>query len=154
MVNSNVRLSPEVDEFLKTLEHTKGIENITRIIETEVQRQLEAQIHEFGSAIANSNLAAIEVMREQLAQLNHDSATVKGVLQRLETALTPDLPKVGEDVTSFRQAIENLERYGSIIPTSHDIVLAQLKIQQNQAWSLFRQSLVKLFIRKLERFTK
>jgi hypothetical protein len=152
MDNSSAYLaSHEVQEFIDTVNQGKGFTHITEIISAEVQRQLEQQLTEFQAAIAQSNLAMIDVMHSELTRLKEESATVKGVMERLKTAVAPDIPSSESEVVSFRQAIENLEKYGSIIPTEKDIAAAQLKWRNQQAWSLVWQSVAKLLIKKLER---
>ncbi|WP_341531881.1 hypothetical protein WKK05_38405 (plasmid) [Nostoc sp. UHCC 0302] len=143
--------SPEIQEFIDTVNSGRGFAEITQIISQEVQRQIETQLMDFQSAIAQSNLAMIDVMHGELTRLKEESATVKGVMERLKTAVAPDIPSSESEVVSFRQAIENLEKYGSIIPTEKDIVAAQLKWRNQQAWSLVWQSIAKLLIRKMEK---
>jgi hypothetical protein len=152
MENTSAKLSPEIEDFIATLQQGKGLADITKVVQAEVQRQLEEQLAEFQNAIAQSNLAAIEAMRNELERIKGDSETVAGVLERLKVAVAPDLESSQEEVVSFRQAIENLQRYGTIIPTGADIIGYQVAAKQNHAWSLMRQSLIKLFINKLERF--
>jgi hypothetical protein len=152
MENTNVTLSPEIEEFLAAVQQGKGLADITSVVEAEVQRQLEMQLAEFQNAIAQSNLAAIEVMRGELERVKQESETVAGVMERLKAAVAPDLENPQQEVVSLRQAIENLQRYGTIIPTGADIIGYQVTAKQNHAWSLVRQSLIKLFINKLERF--
>ncbi|WP_341529969.1 hypothetical protein WKK05_12015 [Nostoc sp. UHCC 0302] len=143
--------SPEIQEFIDTVNSGRGFAEITQIISQEVQRQIETQLMDFQSAIAQSNLAMIDVMHSELTRLKEESATVKGVMERLKTAVAPDIPSSESEVVSFRQAIENLEKYGSIIPTEKDIVAAQLKWRNQQAWSLVWQSIAKMLINKLEK---
>ncbi|WP_341531544.1 hypothetical protein WKK05_36295 (plasmid) [Nostoc sp. UHCC 0302] len=152
MDNSSAYLtSPEIQEFIDTVNSGREVAGITQIISQEVQRQIETQLAEFQAAIAQSNLAMIDVMHGELTRLKEESATVKGVMERLKTAVAPDIPSSEDEVVSFRQAIENLEKYGSIIPTEKDIVAAQLKWRNQQAWSLVWQSVAKLLIRKMEK---
>lgn len=152
MDNSSAsQVSPEVQDFIQTVNDGKGFANITQAIEMEVQRQLENQFIEFQSAIAQSNLAVIDVMHSELTRLKEESATLKGVMERLATAVAPDLPATNDEVVSFHQAIENLEKYGSIIPTQKDIVDTKLRLRNQHAWSLVWQSLAKMFIKKLEK---
>ncbi|MFK0731380.1 MAG: hypothetical protein ACFKPT_02785 [Gloeotrichia echinulata GP01] len=145
------QLSPEAAVFIEAIAQGNQIASITKIVEMQVQTQLENHLLEFQASIASQNAAAIEVMQEELGRVKHESATVKGVLERLRAATTPDLPASDAEIATFRQAIENLEKYGSIIPSSTDILAAQLRLQKNHAWSLFWQSIVRLFIRKLEK---
>ncbi|MFB2768590.1 hypothetical protein ACE1AT_04765 [Pelatocladus sp. BLCC-F211] len=152
MENTNARLSPEIEDFISAVQKGKGLSDITSVVEAEVQRQLEMQLAEFQSCIAQSNLDAIEVMRGELERVKQESETVAGVIEKLKAAVAPDLQNPQEEVVGFRQAIENLQRYGTIIPTGADIIGYQVAAKQNHAWSLMRQSLIKLFINKLERF--
>lgn len=145
------QVSVEIQDFTQTVRDGQGFAEITQIIQTEVQRQLEQQLVDFQAAIAQSNLAMIDVMHSELTRLKEESTTVKGVMERLKTAVAPDIPSEDDEVVSFRQAIENLEKYGSIIPTEKDIVAAQLKWRNQQAWSLVWQSVAKLLIRKMEK---
>jgi hypothetical protein len=144
-------LSPEIQEFIDTLKQGRGFAEITQIISEEVQRQIETQLMEFQTAIADSNLAAIDAMSEELQRIKSESATLSGVMERLSAAVAPDLPTTEDEVVSFRQAIDNLERYGSIIPSQSDILAAQLKMRNGRAWSLVWQSLAKMLIKKLEK---
>lgn len=52
-------LQDEIEDFINSVNQGKGFAQITEIISSEVQRQLENQLIEFSSAIAQSNLAAI-----------------------------------------------------------------------------------------------
>ncbi len=143
--------STEVQDFIDTVNSGKGFAQITEIISEEVQRQLETQLIQFQSAIAQSNLAAIEVMSEELQKIKTESASVRGVMERLAIALAPDLPPTQDEVVSFQQAINNLEKYGNIIPSNADIAAAQRRIKNHHAWSLVWQSLVKMLIKQLEK---
>jgi hypothetical protein len=148
-------VSAEVLEFIDTVNQGKGFAHITEIISAEVQRQIENQLLEFQSAIAQSNLAAIEVMSQELEKIKLESATLSGVMERLTAAVAPDLPPTADEVVSFQQAINNLEQYGNIIPSQADILTAQLRVKNGRAWSLVWQSLARMLIKKLEkRFCK
>lgn len=149
--SSATPVSPEVQEFIDTVNQGRGFGDITQIISQEVQRQIETQLMEFQSAIAQSNLAAIEVMAEELQKIKEESATVKGVMERLAIAVAPDLPATEDEVVSFQQAINNLEQYGAIIPSTADIVAAQFRLKNQRAWSLVWQALAKLLIKKIEK---
>ncbi|MBE9038867.1 hypothetical protein [aff. Roholtiella sp. LEGE 12411] len=152
MDNSSAsQASPEVQEFIDTVNQGKGFNTVTQIISSEVQRQLETHLMEFQAAIAQSNLAAIEVMSEELQKIKSESATLSGVMERLTAAVAPDLPATEDEVVSFQQAINNLEQYGSIIPSQSDIVAAQLRMRNQRAWSLVWQALAKMLIKKLEK---
>lgn len=144
-------VSPEIQDFINSVNQGRGFTEITEIISAEVQRQLEQQLVEFQAAIAQSNLAAIEVMHSELHRIKLESATVKGVMERLKTAVAPDISPTEDEVVSFQQAINNLEKYGSIIPSSADIAAAQSRWQSDRAWSLVWQSVAKMFIKKLEK---
>ncbi|MBD6620064.1 hypothetical protein FNW02_30775 [Komarekiella sp. 'clone 1'] len=144
-------LSPEVIEFIDTVNQGRGFAEITQIISEEVQRQIETQLMEFQAAIADSNLAAIDAMSEELQRIKSESATLSGVMERLTAAVAPDLTATEDEVVSFQQAINNLERYGSIIPSQSDILAAQLRMRNGRAWSLVWQSLAKMLIKKLEK---
>jgi hypothetical protein len=149
MKDSNVS-SPEVQDFIDSIDQTKAIASLTQIIEQRVQEQLESQLLQFQESIAQSNAITVDLMLEELSRLKEENATVKGALKKLSSAIAPDLPPE-EEVVSFRQAIDNLEKYGSIIPSSGDVAQKQIKLQQNHAWSLFRQAIAKILIRKLEK---
>jgi hypothetical protein len=152
MDNSSAsQASPEIQDFIDTVEQGRGFSDITQIISAEVQRQIETQLMEFQAAIADSNLAAIDAMSLELQRIKEESVTLSGVMERLSAAVAPDLPPTEEEVVSFRQAIDNLERYGSIIPSQSDILAAQLRMRNGRAWSLVWQSIAKMFIRKLEK---
>jgi hypothetical protein len=152
MDNSSAsQASPEVQEFIDTVNQGKGFNVVTEIISEEVQRQLESHLLNFQNAIAQSNLAAIEVMSEELQKIKEESATLSGVIERLTAAVAPDLPATEDEVVSFQQAINNLERYGSIIPSQADIVAAQFRLKNQRAWSLVWQSVAKMLIKKLEK---
>lgn len=142
--------SHEVQSFIDSVDQTKAIASLTQIIEQRVQEQLEAHLLQFQESIAQSNAIAVDLMLEELSKLKEENATVKGALKKLSSAIAPDLPPE-EEVVSFRQAIENLEKYGSIIPSSGDVAAKRLQIQQNHAWSLFRQAIAKFIIRKMEK---
>lgn len=142
--------SPEMEILTESLQDGKKLEGIIKVIQQEVGLQIEGHLQEFYGSVSQMNLAAIETMYTELAKIKEQSATMQGVMERLKLAVAPDLPEVGDEVVSFRQAIDNLERYGSIIPSSSDIVTAQIQLQKNHAWSIVRQALAKLLIKKLE----
>ncbi|MDJ0734879.1 MAG: hypothetical protein QNJ47_12565 [Nostocaceae cyanobacterium] len=145
------QVSPEIESLVEVLNQGKGIAEITQLIQHSVQHQIEIQLTEFQEAIAQTNLAVIDAMHQELTSLKAESATLHGVMERLKTAVTPDLSGCDDEVVSFRQAIDNLEKYGSIIPSNSDIAATQSRFQKNHAWSLVRQSLVKFLIVKLEK---
>jgi hypothetical protein len=149
--SSASQVSPEIQDFLNSVWEGRGFADITQIISSEVQRQLETQLMEFQAAVAQSNLAAIDVMSNELQRIKEESATLSGVMQRLSAAVSPDIPVTEEEVVSFRQAIDNLEKYGSIIPSQADIFTAQLRLKNGRAWSLVWQSIAKMLIKKLEK---
>lgn len=152
MDNSSAsQASLEVQEFIDTLNQGKGFNTVTEIISSEVQRQLETHLLNFQKAIADSNLAAIDAMTEELQRIKEESATLSGVMERLTAAVAPDLPATEDEVVSFQQAINNLEQYGSIIPSQSDILAAQMRIRNGRAWSLVWQALAKMLIKKLEK---
>jgi isocitrate/isopropylmalate dehydrogenase len=147
--NAPPNLSPEIQTAIEALSEGKAIAQISQIVQNLVNHQLEAHLIDFERTIAQSNAATIELMQQELERIKNESATVKGALQRLSSAVAPNIPANAEVVT-FRQAIQNLETCGSILPSDAEIATAQLKFQRNHAWSLFRQSLAKIIIRKLE----
>ncbi|YAF99206.1 MAG: hypothetical protein AB3A66_27430 (plasmid) [Nodularia sp. CChRGM 3473] len=149
--SSATPVSPEVQEFIDTINQGKGFNAVTEIISEEVQRQLESHLLNFQSCIAQSNLAAIEVMAEELQKIKEESATLSGVMERLTAAVAPDLPATEDEVVSFQQAINNLEQYGAIIPSKADIVASQFRLKNQRAWSLVWQALAKLLIKKVEK---
>jgi hypothetical protein len=149
--SSALPASPEIQDFINSVNQGRGFAGITQIISEEVQRQLETQLMEFQAAVAQSNLAAIEVMSVELQKIKEESATLSGVMQRLSAAVSPDIPATEDEVVSFRQAIDNLEKYGSIIPSQADIITAQLRLKNQRAWSLVWQSIAKMLIKKLEK---
>lgn len=144
-------VSPEVQDFVDTVNQGRGLAELTSLISSEVQRQLEGQLMDLQSCIAQSNLAAIEVLSQELQRIKQESATLSGVMERLAAAVAPDLPSDEDEVVSFQQAINNLEKYGNIIPSQADIVAAQRRLKNNHAWSLVWQSLAKMLMRKLEK---
>jgi len=150
MENSDVSHS-EIQDFITSVNQSKEFNAVTQAISAEVQRQLETHLLNFQQAVADSNLAAIDAMSLELQRIKEESATLSGVMERLTTAVAPDLPPTEDEVVSFREAIDNLERYGSIIPSQSDILAAQLRMRNGRAWSLVWQSIAKMFIRKLEK---
>ncbi|MBD2491951.1 hypothetical protein [Aulosira sp. FACHB-615] len=148
--SSTPPVSHEVQEFIDSVRKGQGFVEITELISEEVQRQIEAQLYDFQQAIAQSNLAAIEVMSEELQRIKTESATLSGVMGRLAAAVAPDLPPTEDEVVSFQQAINNLELYGSVIPSQTDIAAVQFRLKNQRAWSLVWQSVVKMLIKKLE----
>ncbi len=151
MENSNARhLSPEVTEFLDSIRSAKGIEAITALVQKEITLKLEEQLSDFEQALAQTNLATIEMMRSELTRIKEESESLSGVVKRLGACVAPDVSGGDEEVVSFRQAIDNLEKYGSVIPSSNEIIAYKIRFEQNRAWSLFWQSLVKLLIKKVE----
>lgn len=144
-------ISSEIQEFIDTVNQAKGFNTVTEIISEEVQRQLESHLLDFQNAIAQSNLAAIEVMSEELQRIKEESATLSGVMERLSAAVAPDLPTTEEEVVCFQQAINNLEKYGSIIPSKADMMAAQLRIRDDRAWSLVWQTIAWMLIKKLQK---
>ena len=143
--------SSEIQSFIDSVDQTKAIATLTKLIEQRVQEQMESQLLSFQEAIAQSNAIAVDLMLEELTKLKEENATVKGVMKKLSGAIAPDLPPT-EEVVSLSQAIDNLEKYGSIIPSSADIASAQFRVKQNHTWSLFRQAIAKLIIKKVEKF--
>ncbi len=151
MENSNARhLSPEVTEFLDSIRSAKGIEAITALVQKEITLKLEEQLSDFEQALAQTNLATIEMMARELTRIKEESESLSGVVKRLGACVAPDVSGGDEEVVSFRQAIDNLEKYGSVIPSSNEIIAYKIRFEQNRAWSLFWQSLVKLLIKKVE----
>ncbi|MBW4557928.1 MAG: hypothetical protein KME59_18730 [Trichormus sp. ATA11-4-KO1] len=144
-------ISSEIQDFIDSVNQGKGFNAVTEIISEEVQRQLESHLLNFQSCIAQSNLAAIEVMAEELQKIKEESATLSGVMERLTAAVAPDLPATEDEVVSFQQAINNLEQYGAIIPSKADIVASQFRLKNQRAWSLVWQALAKLLIKKVEK---
>ncbi|PHJ64987.1 hypothetical protein VF04_04175 [Nostoc linckia z7] len=142
-------LSPEIQASIQALSEGKAIHQISQIVQGLVNQQLENYLIDFERTIAQSNATTIQLMQQELERVKNESATVKGALQRLSSAVAPNIPANAEVVT-FRQAIQNLETCGSILPSDAEIAAAQLKIQQNHAWSLFRQSIAKIVVKKLE----
>nr|MDZ8061879.1 hypothetical protein [Nostoc sp. EkiNYC01] len=150
MKDSNTPQSPtEVQAFIQALKETKTIATITEIVEQRVQQQLESHLLEFQQTIAQSNAVTIELMQQELQKLKDESSTVQGALQRLSNAIAPNIPANAEVVT-FREAIHNLQTCGSILPSDSEILTAQVRMQQSHAWSLFRQAVVKLLVKKME----
>lgn len=147
---SQALFESEIDVFTNAVKDGRSLTDITQLVEEEVQRQLENVLTDFQSCVAQTNLAAIDVMHQELARIKQESTTVSGVMSRLKAAVAPDLPNVSDEVVSFRQAIDNLERYGNVIPSSGDIITATANAQKNHAWDLLKQSLIKMFIVKLE----
>ncbi|MBD2496728.1 hypothetical protein [Nostoc sp. FACHB-280] len=148
--SSTPPVSHEVQEFIDSVRKGQGFAEITELISEEVQRQIEAQLYDFQQAIAQSNLAAIEVMSEELQRIKTESATLSGVMGRLATAVAPDLPPAEDEVISFQKAINNLEVYGNVIPSQADIAAVQFRLKNQRAWSLVWQSVAKMLIKKLE----
>jgi hypothetical protein len=149
--NSDSDVTQLVKLLLQAVDDGKGLNAITQVVSEQVQAQTEQTLIEFSESVRQTNLAAVEVMAEELARIKDDSQTVRGVLERLKAVAAPDLVNsLQGEVVSYRQAINNLERYGSIIPTDGDIAKSQLIARKNQAWSLFWQSVIKLVINKIQ----
>ncbi|WP_375515742.1 hypothetical protein [uncultured Nostoc sp.] len=72
----------EVQDFTTSVRDGKGFAEITQIIQIEVQRQLEQQLIDFQAAIAQSNLAMIDVMHAELSRIKEESTTLKGVMEQ------------------------------------------------------------------------
>lgn len=144
------KLSPEVQNFVDTINQNQAIASIVKIVEQRLQEQLESHLLQFQQTVAQGNAAAIDLMQQELQRVKEESTTVQGAISRLSTAIAPDIP-INAEVVTFRQAIQNLETCGSILPSDAEIASAQLKLRQDHAWSLFRQSIAKIIIKKLER---
>jgi hypothetical protein len=141
----------EVQDFIDTVNQNKDFDQITEVVSEEVQRQLEQHLTKFQQAIAQSNLAAIELMGEELQKIKEESATFSGAMKRLTTAVAPDIPP-DEEVVSFQQAINNLEKYGAIIPSQQNVLTAQIKLRNQRAWDIFWQAIAKLLVKKIAQF--
>ena len=156
MENMNASQASSEVEFLsellaESLQEGKALSALTNVIQQQVQIQLDTCLSDFHKNVSQLNLAAIEAMYQEITKLKEESVTVQGVMERLKSAVAPDLPEIGDEVVSFRQAINNLERYGSIIPSSSDIANAKLRARSSHAWDLFSQAIAKLIITKLGR---
>lgn len=141
---------PEMAEFKAAVKNGQEFSEITRLVHQEVERQTEKILAEFSEAIAHTNLAALDIMQAEIARVKEDSATIKGAMERLKIAAMPSDFSQQEEVVSFRQAIDNLEIYGNIIPSSKDISVVKEKARKSQEWTLFRQSLARVILSKLE----
>ncbi len=152
MDNSSVpQASPEVIEFVEAITESKQISEIAQVIQLEIQSQIQTQLSGFRSSLAQANLEAIETLHAELGRIKEESTTFIGAVERLKTAVAPDLLNPNDEVVSFRQAIDNLEKYGNIIPSSFDVAASQQRSATDQAWSLVYQSIVKILITKLEK---
>ncbi len=137
--------------YLQAVQDGKDLSAITEIVSQEVQTQVEQTLVGFGESVRQTNLTAIEIMAEELVRIKAESETVSGFLERLKAVAAPDLANNSTDeVVSYQQAINNLEQYGSIIPSNGDIAKAYLNAQRNQAWSLLWQSVIKLIIKQIQ----
>lgn len=145
------QVSPEVLALIQSLNQAQGTTSAIEMINKIVEVHLQSNLAEFKTAIASQNEATLQLLREELERMQLESSSAHGVFERLRTAIAPDVENTPEgEITTFYQAINNLETYGSIIPSSRDRLAAQLRIERNHCWSLFWQSLIRIFIRKLE----
>ena len=92
----------------------------------------------------------IELMRSQIEEVQQQAGTVQDVTNKLAQVAAPDLDKA-QDVTSLTQAIENLEKYGSIIPTSTQLAAHRINAERNHAISLLGQSIALFIIKGLKK---
>lgn len=143
--------SPEVAAFVEAMRQADAIAPLTRIVEEAVQAQLHGYLEQFQQTVAQSNADVIKLMLQELNRAKSEGETVQEVMHRLKTITTPDLPSDDSGVLNLRQAIDNLETYGSIIPSSKEVLAARIRLEKNHAWSLFWQSVVRLVICKVEK---
>lgn len=136
--------------FLQAIKNNQGVAHVTAIVSEVAQKQLEQNLSDFSQTIGEANLDAIEIMSSELDRIKSESQTMHGVLQRLKVALALDIEQTEDGIVSYRQAINNLERYGSIIPSDADIALFNSKLKRSRAWSLLWQSFLRLMIHQIQ----
>lgn len=136
--------------FLDSMRENKGIAEVTEAVSEIVQQRLEQNLTDFSKVVNEANLDAVEIMISELHRIKEESQTVDGVLQRLKAAIAPDVERSKSEIVSYREAINNLERYGSILPSDADIAIANHKLKQNRAWSILWQSFIRLIIKQLQ----
>jgi hypothetical protein len=137
--------------FIEAIQDTQNASSTLEMIERIVQLQVQHNLSQFQEAIASQNESTLQLLRDELERLQKESSSAQGVFERLRAAIAPDVENTPEgEIATFYQAIDNLEKYGSIIPSSGDRLAFQLRIERNHCWSLFWQSIIRIFIRKLE----
>lgn len=138
----------DIDELLQSIDETEKVAKFRAIVEEIVQQRLVEELTAFQQAVDNSNLAAIQVMQEALSEQEEEFKTLTGVVKKLQQAVAPDIEPI-KDVTSIQDAITNIKKYGVIVPSRDDVILAQNKAKNQKAWSLVMQAIASFLINQL-----
>lgn len=150
----NSRLPPnldqEVDAYLDAMQQNQDFQLLVHAVSREIRGEIQQSLSGFQEAIAQQHYQSLELMRSQIEQVQQQAGTLGDVTNRLAQVAAPDLDKA-QDVTSLTQAIENLEKYGSIIPTSTQLAAYKVKAERNHAVSLLGQSIALFIIKGLKK---
>lgn len=150
----NSRLPPnldqEVDAYLDAMQQNQEFQLLVHAVSKEIRGEIQQSLSGFQEAIAVQNYQAIELMRSQIEQVQQQAGSLQDVTNKLAQVAAPDLDKA-QDVTSLTQAIENLEKYGSIIPTSTQLAAYRLNRERNHAISLLGQAIALFLIKGLKK---
>ena len=151
-----IEVSHEINQLIEVLGENQKFANLKEIIQEAVQQQLEQHLVQFQEVVKQSNLAALDVMQEELDLIREESTTVAGAIKRLQEAITPDVSaeEVSKNVVSYQDAISNLQTYGKIIPTVGDVKKHKQKATNKQSWSLFWQTIINIALNELVKSLK
>jgi hypothetical protein len=139
----------QIEALLKHLDEQNKLEQTTHNIEEFAVYLAEKKVINLQEVLRQTDAATLDLLIEEMIQLRKDDDSFKGVLSRLTSAIAPDLPHTGDEITSYKQAIDNLDRYGEIIPSSQQVALANVNLKKSRAWQIFWQAIAKLVVIKL-----
>lgn len=140
----------EVRDVVQRLNQTKEFELLSQIVSAEIQSQLGETLAEFEQAIADKNVAALQLMSEALTEAKEESESIQGAMKRLHQAVAPSIPRDSELLT-FNGALSNWQKYGSLFPTQADIDAANTRKMRWTAWDLFWQMVAAIAVKKIDR---
>lgn len=152
MENSRLlqNLDQEVDAYLGAMQQNQEFQLLVHAVSKEIRGELQQSLSGFQEGINQQHYQMIELMRSQIEQVQQQAGTMQDVTNKLAQVVAPDLDKA-QDVASLTQAIENLEKYGSIIPTSTQLAAYKVKAEHNHAVSLLGQSIALFIIKRLKK---
>lgn len=150
----NLRQPPSIDQeldaCLDAMQQNQEFQLLVHAVSKEIRWELQQSLSGFQEGINQQHYQMIELMRSQIEQVQQQAGTIQDVTNKLAQVAAPDLDKA-QDVTSLTEAIENLEKYGSIIPTSTQLAAYKVKAEHNHAVSLLGQSIALFIIKRLKK---
>lgn len=149
--NTNPNIPDQVERLAELIQSSETFSQVYENLAATILERVESRLTGFEEVLKDSNLSTIDYLQDQLNQVKEDNRTFNGVLERLKTAVAPDVTSAPDEVTNFRDAIENLGRYGSIIPTQSDISFYNQRHQEHRSWSLLRQTFARFLVWQVQR---